>query len=82
MANKGTCTRYDVARHVLNYLDRNEVKLDPVTSETFVLPAPRARSEMLRNYMLELREMDTMRNWRDALNDYLENHFSHFKRVA
>ena len=82
MANKGTCTRYDVARHVLNYLDKKDVKLDSVTSETFVLPAPRARSEKLRNYMLELREMDTMRNWRDALNDYLEKHFSQFKHVA
>ncbi len=82
MANKGTCTRYDVARHVLNYLDRNNVKLDSVTSETFTLPAPRARSEMLRNYMLELREMDTMRDWRDALNDYLETHFSQFKHAA
>ncbi len=80
MANKGSCTRYDVARHILDHLNRKDLSLDPVTSEAFVLPAPRARSEQLRNYMLELRAMDTMRDWREALNDYLENHFSQFKR--
>jgi len=82
MANKRSCTRYDVARQILNHLNRKDVSLDAVTSEAFVLPAPRARSEMLHNYMLELRGMDTMRTWRDALNDYLDNHFSQFKRVA
>ncbi|MGA2785651.1 MAG: dTDP-4-dehydrorhamnose reductase [Candidatus Bathyarchaeia archaeon] len=76
MANKGNCTRYDVARHILDHVNRKDVSLDAVTSETFVLPAPRARSEMLRNYMLELRGMDTMRDWREALNDYLDKHFS------
>jgi dTDP-4-dehydrorhamnose reductase len=80
MANKGTCTRYDVARHVLDYLGRNDVDLASVTSDSFVLPAPRARSEMLSNYALELRGMNTMRDWREALNDYLEKHFSSYKK--
>ena len=81
IANKGTCTRYDVARHILDHLGRNDVRLEPVTSETFVLPAPRARSEMLRNYALELWGMDTMRDWREALSDYLEKEFSSDKHV-
>jgi dTDP-4-dehydrorhamnose reductase len=82
MANKGACTRYDVARHVLDYLGRKDIALDAVTSDAFVLPAPRARSEFLRNYMLELRGMDSMRAWREALNDYLESDFSYAKRTA
>ena len=77
MANRGTCTRYDVAKHVLDHLRRNDITLGAVTSEAFVLPAPRARSEMLRNYMLELREMNSMRDWREALDDYLDRHFSY-----
>jgi len=81
MANKGTCTRYDVARHVLDSLGRDDVVLNAVTSEAFVLPAPRARSEMLRNYMLELSGVDSMRDWRAALNDYLEKHFAYAKRA-
>lgn len=80
VANKGTCTRYDVAREVLNYLGRKAVVLNAVTSKSFVLPAPRPRSEMLRNYMLELRGMNLMRDWREALSDYLGTHFSHEKQ--
>lgn len=76
LANKGTGTRYDVAKEVLEYLGRNDVILNPVTSEAFALPAPRARSEKLRNYALELRGMDRMRDWREALHDYLEKDFS------
>ena len=81
MANKRTCTRYDVARQVLDYLRRKDVVLNPSSSAAIVLPAPRARSEMLRNYMLELSGVDSMRDWRAALNDYLEKHFAYAKRA-
>ena len=81
LANKGTCTRYDVARHVLDHLHRKDVILNPVTSEAFPLPAARANSEMLRNYMLELRGMNPMRDWREALDDYLDRHFSFAKHA-
>jgi dTDP-4-dehydrorhamnose reductase len=80
LANKGNCTRYDVARQILDYLGRKDVILNAVTSDRFDLPAPRSRSEMLRNYMLELRGADSMRDWRQALNDYLKTHFSHTMR--
>lgn len=82
MANKGTCTRYDVARQILAYLGRNDVVLNPSSSAAFVLPAQRANSEMLRNYMLELRGMNRMRDWREALNDYLDEHFSYAKHAT
>lgn len=77
LANKGTCTRYDVARHILDHLRRKDVVLNAVTSEAFILPASRANSEMLRNYALELRGMNTVRDWREALDDYLDKHYSH-----
>jgi dTDP-4-dehydrorhamnose reductase len=82
LANKGTCTRYDVAKHILDHLGRNDVVLNPVTSEAFVLPAPRARSEMLRNYALELRGMEPMRTWQEALSHYLDTHFSHAEQTG
>lgn len=81
MANTGTCTRYDIARHILTHLNRNDVTLEPVTSEAFRLPANRAKSEMLRNYALELRGMNTMRDWREALNDYLDKEYSSLKHA-
>ena len=81
LANRGACTRYDVARHVLDHLGREDVVLKAVTSEAFVLLAPRARSEMLRNYILELRGMDHMRHWREAVDDYLDKHFSYARHT-
>lgn len=81
VANKGTCTRYDVARQVLDYLRRKDVVLNPSSSAASVLPAPRAGSEMLRNHTLELRSMDHMRDWREALDDYLDKHFSYAKHA-
>ena len=81
LANKGTCTRYDVARHVLEHLGRRDVFLKAVRSDAFRLPAPRASSEKLRNYVLELLGMNSMRPWQDAVDDYLDRHFSYARHA-
>ena len=73
MENKGACTRYDVARQVLDYLRRKDVVLNPLFSAASVLPAPRVGSEILRNHALELRGMGHMRDWREELDDYLKS---------
>jgi dTDP-4-dehydrorhamnose reductase len=67
----GPCTRYDVAVAVCELLGRKDVVVEPVGSERFPLPAPRARSEAMVNYRLEQRGLDLMRPWRDALAAYL-----------
>lgn len=71
----GTGSRLDVAREILKFLDRNDVKLIPVTSDFFQnsYPAPRPKSEMMRNYVLELRGYNAMRPWKTALSEYLRN---------
>lgn len=69
--NKGYCSRFDVARKIVEILGREDVIVEPVSSAYFPLPAPRARSEMSRNYKLELLGMDTTRKWEDALTEYL-----------
>lgn len=74
---KGCGTRYDVAEKILELLGRADIKLIPVTSEFFseTYPAPRPRSEMMRNFILELRGMNTMRTWHEALREYVEVNF-------
>lgn len=74
MACLGEGSRYDVAREIVDFYGRHDVSVIPVTSEAFAdeYPAPRPRSEMMRNYMLELRGMNRMRPWREALREYLE----------
>jgi dTDP-4-dehydrorhamnose reductase len=72
MANQGTCSRFDIALKIVKYLNREkDVKIYPVNSAEFPLPAPRARSEMMRNYKLDLLGMNHMPHWEDALQRYL-----------
>jgi dTDP-4-dehydrorhamnose reductase len=65
------CSRYDVAVALCELLGRDDVTVEPVGSELFPLPAPRARSEAMVNSKLEQRGLDLMRPWRDALEAYL-----------
>lgn len=69
--NKGYCSRFDVAKKIVEIMGRFDVTVEPVSSAVFPLPAARARSEMSRNYKLELLGLDKTRTWEDALKDYL-----------
>jgi dTDP-4-dehydrorhamnose reductase len=71
--NKGHCTRYDVAKKIIEILRKTDVTLEAVSSAHFPLPAARARSEMSRNYKLELLGMDTTRDWDVALSEYVSS---------
>ncbi len=71
MANKGVCSRYDVALELRKIIGRQDVELLPVSSAHFPLPALRARSEAMRNLKLELLGLNSMRPWQDALREYV-----------
>lgn len=73
MACLGEGSRFDVAREIVAFYGRDDVEVIPVTSDAFAVdyPAPRPRSEMMRNYMLDLRDMNRMRPWQVALREYL-----------
>lgn len=72
MANKGTASRFDIAQKIVNFLGlAAEVTVSPVCSAEFPLPAPRGRSEMIRNHHLDLIEMNNMPCWEDSLKTYL-----------
>ena len=75
MACLGEGSRFDVACEIVAFYGRDDVEVIPVTSEAFQAdyPAPRPRSEMMRNYMLDLRGLNRMRPWNVALREYLEN---------
>jgi dTDP-4-dehydrorhamnose reductase len=75
MACLGEGSRFDVAREIVAFYERDDVDVVPVTSDAFTdaYPAPRPRSEIMRNYMLDLRGLNRMRPWQVALREYLEN---------
>lgn len=71
MVNQGCCSRYEVALVIRDALQRPDVQVAPVSSDRFPLPAPRARSEAMRNFKLELLGLDGMRPWQEAVRDYI-----------
>ena len=82
LACKGRASRYDVAAEILRILGREDVELKAVASEFFSKEyfAPRPASEEMRNFVLELRSMNDMPQWKEALEEYLKRHFvDHFE---
>ena len=73
MVNGGCCSRYDVAVEIRSILGRPEIQIEPVSSAHFPLPAPRVRSEAMRNYKLELLGLEPQRSWQEALRAYVED---------
>ncbi|MFH1641481.1 MAG: dTDP-4-dehydrorhamnose reductase [Nanoarchaeota archaeon] len=72
LVNTGACTRYDIALEIIKLL-KLEVKIKPVSSDRFPLPAPRAESEAMRNYKLDLLGINPMPGWKEGLAEYLRD---------
>lgn len=71
MGNNGVCSRYDIACKIVEILGA-KIKVIPVSSDKFPLPAPRTPSEAIRNYKLELMGLNMMRPWQDCLDEYVK----------
>jgi dTDP-4-dehydrorhamnose reductase len=67
----GAPSRFEVARHILNYAGITACQLVPVSSAAFPLPAPRPRMEAGYNLHLELLGLNWMRPWTEALREYV-----------
>ncbi len=78
MVCEGSGTRYDVAREIVRILQREDIEVRPVSSDFFQAeyPAPRPRSEMLQNANLQQIGLNLMRNWKEALRDYIQTEYS------
>lgn len=77
MVGKGSAKRYDVAKKIIEYVERDDVELIPVASDFFSKEyfAPRPKSEMLKNYRLEQMGLNKMRHWEEALKEYIDNYW-------
>lgn len=69
--NNGKMSRYEVAKFICEQIDPS-IKVTPVKSDYFNLPAPRAMSEYSENRMLNIYDMNTMSSAQDALKTYIE----------
>ncbi|WP_374951389.1 SDR family oxidoreductase [Mucilaginibacter sp.] len=81
MVCNGETSRYEVAEELVKILNlNNHVTVHEVTSTYFkdTYFAPRPPSERLINRKLELRSMNIMRDWKVALNEYVEDYYTDF----
>lgn len=73
MANRGGVSRYEIAMKIVDAMELNgQVKVNSINSAQFPLPAPRGRSEMMRNYHLDLLGMNSMPPWEESLTRYIK----------
>lgn len=79
--NKGFASRFEVAKSIVELLGYG-IPVEPVSSAYFPLPAARARSEVSRNYKLELLGLDNTRHWNEALKEYLEQYWKDYFKKA
>lgn len=71
---KGITSRLEVTKEIINILGKEkEIKINEVDSEFFQKTyfAKRPDSERLINRKLELRKLNLMRDWKEALAEYL-----------
>lgn len=74
----GQTNRLEVAQELLNILGKeDDVKITIVTSEYFkeIYFAERPASERLVSKKLDLRGVNQMHNWKEALNDYIKKYY-------
>jgi dTDP-4-dehydrorhamnose reductase len=73
LCNKGTCSRFEIAVKIVEFMGlKDKVKVIPVDSSAFPLPAPRADSEMMYNYKLDLLGLNNMPPWEQSLEEYVK----------
>jgi dTDP-4-dehydrorhamnose reductase len=70
-ANIGIVSRYDEARFIIENLSFN-VDVIPIKQEEYKLPAVRPRYTPLENYLLELEGIYNMRDWKEAMEEFLK----------
>ncbi len=74
----GDTNRLEVAKELVKILSlEKEIKITPVTSDYFkeTYFAPRPPSEMLINKKLNLRGWNIMKDWKEALREYMEEYY-------
>jgi len=75
-ANEGWCSRFEMARAIVEFAGVEGCQVEPCSSAEFPLPAHRPRVEALDGLRARLIGLPPMRPWRDALKDYIDTTFS------
>ncbi|MFQ6066296.1 MAG: dTDP-4-dehydrorhamnose reductase [bacterium] len=72
LTNSGRCSWYEFAREILKLAGLREVKVKPITSKQLNRPARRPQFSVLKSIHSGQGADDTIRSWKEALKEYLE----------
>lgn len=75
MVCEGNISRFDILEEIVKMLQlEDRIKVTKVSGDYFddQFFAPRPRSEVLENYLLRLRNLNRMRDWKTALTPYVQ----------
>ena len=70
LTNKGECSWYEFAKKIFE-LSKIDIKVIPISTEEYPRPAPRPHYSVLNNQKWINSGFTPMRNYEDALNEYL-----------
>lgn len=71
VTNKGTCSWYEFAKEILRLAGITGVEVLPIKAEEWPSPTKRPKYSVLRHLSLELQGRDDLREWQDALADFI-----------
>ncbi|MBD3426569.1 MAG: dTDP-4-dehydrorhamnose reductase [Candidatus Omnitrophica bacterium] len=72
MTNKGSCSRYQMAIKLVEFMGKaGKIRVSPISSSEFPLPAPRPRSAVMQNRKLDMMGLNGMPEWEASLEEYI-----------
>lgn len=71
-SNEGVCSWCEFAQTIMKLANKN-TRIVPITTADFAVKATRPQYGVMNNTLLEMRGLNTMRPWQEALVDYLDN---------
>ena len=69
-SNSGSCSWYDFAKKIFE-IKGIDIEVNPTTAEEFGSPAERPAYSVMENFALECQDIYKMRDWGEALKEYL-----------
>lgn len=74
LTNSGACTWYELAVRALEWAGIEGVKIAPVSTQEYPLPAPRPANSVLANARLERDGLPLVRPWQSAAEEYVQRY--------
>ncbi|NOU96536.1 dTDP-4-dehydrorhamnose reductase [Paenibacillus sp. LMG 31456] len=70
-SNRGVCSRYEFAEEILRIAGHSAIKLNPVTGDSFPLPAARPARSDFDDKAIRYNGFSRLRTWQDALQSFI-----------